>query len=166
MIETLINLKNNRSKRNIAQNQGGAAVERMKRFLSGLSKTRHGMLLIIYVFPHFKQQLFLVRAHEPLRVSLEDLRSADSKGKWWLVGAGWGGDPLVDKQAELSKKMAACETDAIQDEAAKLAKVARAQGMNTEIRRGIFIVLMSSDVSPISVLSISVAHFRAVLGLY
>jgi nucleolar MIF4G domain-containing protein 1 len=44
MIETLANLKNNKSKRNITQNQGGAAVERMKKFLSGLSKTRHGML--------------------------------------------------------------------------------------------------------------------------
>jgi nucleolar MIF4G domain-containing protein 1 len=43
MIETLANLKNNKSKRNITQNQGGAAVERMKKFLSGLSKTRHGV---------------------------------------------------------------------------------------------------------------------------
>lgn len=43
MIETLTNLKNNKLKRNVTQNQGGAAVERMKKFLSGLSKTRHGM---------------------------------------------------------------------------------------------------------------------------
>ena len=43
MIETLANLKNNKSKRNVTQNQGGAAVERMKKFLSGLSKTRHGI---------------------------------------------------------------------------------------------------------------------------
>ena len=73
----------------------------------------------------------------------------------------------MDKQAELGKKVAAsCETDAIQDEAAKLVQVARVQGMNTEIRRGIFIVLMSSDVSPDPVLSFSFAHFRAILGLY
>ena len=43
MIETLANLKNNKSKRNVTQNQGGAAVERMKKFLSGLGKTRQGM---------------------------------------------------------------------------------------------------------------------------
>lgn len=42
MIETLTNLKNNKLKRNATQNQGGDAVERMKKFLSGLSKKRHG----------------------------------------------------------------------------------------------------------------------------
>ena len=46
MIETLISLKNNKSKRNATQSPGGAAVERMKKFLSGLSKTRHGMLYL------------------------------------------------------------------------------------------------------------------------
>ncbi len=42
--------------------------------------------------------------HEPLRFTLQDLREADTKGRWWLVGAAWGGDPLVDKRQEgLSK---------------------------------------------------------------
>ena len=44
MIETLTNLKNNKLKKNVTQNQGGEAVERMKKFLSGLSKKRHSML--------------------------------------------------------------------------------------------------------------------------
>ena len=35
-----------------------------------------------------------VLAHEPLRVSLEDLHSAERKGKCWPIGAAWGGDPL------------------------------------------------------------------------
>jgi nucleolar MIF4G domain-containing protein 1 len=43
MVETLINLKNNKLKKNITQNQGGDAVERMKKFLSGLGKKRHGL---------------------------------------------------------------------------------------------------------------------------
>lgn len=86
-----------------------------------------------------------VLAHEPLRVSLEDLQSADSKGKWWLVGAAWGGDPLVDKQGEFTNKSSSIEPD--EDDSAKLIKLARSQGMNTDIRRGIFVVLMSSDVS-------------------
>lgn len=42
MIETLTNLKNNKLKRNTTQNQGGEAVERMKKFLTGLTKKRHG----------------------------------------------------------------------------------------------------------------------------
>ena len=80
-------------------------------------------------------------AHEPLRVSLEDLHSAETKGKWWLVGAAWGGDPLVDRQDEIqqsSKKVDTAENI--------LLKLAKKQGMNTDIRRSIFVVLMSSEV--------------------
>jgi nucleolar MIF4G domain-containing protein 1 len=44
MIETLVNLKNNKLKRNATQNQGGDAVERMKKFLTSLAKKRHRKL--------------------------------------------------------------------------------------------------------------------------
>ena len=90
-----------------------------------------------------------VLAHEPLRVSLEDLHSAESKGKWWLIGAAWGGDPLVDKQAEFTKTtgLSVSNEEMTADEDSNdLVKLARSQGMNTDIRRGIFVVLMSSDV--------------------
>ncbi|RDB25941.1 Suppressor of glycerol defect protein 1 [Hypsizygus marmoreus] len=123
MIETLTNLKNNKLKRNATQNQGAEAVERMKKFLSGLSKKRH------------------VLAHDPLRVSLGDLHSAGTKGKWWLVGAAWSGDPLVDRQAEAK----AAKVAEVADPAGDLGKLARKQGMNTDIRKSIFVVLMSSD---------------------
>ncbi|KAF8843775.1 ARM repeat-containing protein [Paxillus ammoniavirescens] len=125
MIETLTNLKNNKIKKSATQHQGGDAVERMKKFLTGLGKKRH------------------VQAHEPLRVSLDDLRSAETKGKWWLVGAAWGGDPLVDQQHEASTKRTEASAEDISDTA--LVKLARKQGMNTDIRRSIFVVLMSSD---------------------
>jgi nucleolar MIF4G domain-containing protein 1 len=75
-----------------------------------------------------------------LRVSLEDLHSAESKGKWWLVGAAWGGDPLLDRPE--GTKPAEKEDNGNNH----LLKLARKQGMNTDIRRGIFVVLMSSDV--------------------
>ncbi|KAJ7170843.1 hypothetical protein C8R43DRAFT_981266 [Mycena crocata] len=124
MVETLTNLKNNKVKRNTTLNQGGEAVERMKKFLTGLGKNKH------------------VMAHEPLRVSLQDLHSAESKGKWWLVGAAWGGDPLVDRQEEAPKSR---EEAANESGSNVLLKLARKQGMNTDIRRSIFVVLMSSD---------------------
>lgn len=41
MVETLTNLKNNKIK-NAVGTPGNDAVERMKKFLSGLSKKRHG----------------------------------------------------------------------------------------------------------------------------
>lgn len=84
-------------------------------------------------------------SREPLRVSLEDLRSADSKGKWWLVGAAWGGDPLVDRQQEAeSQTTNPAPAETVSENA--LLKLAKKQGMNTDIRRSIFVVLMSSDV--------------------
>ena len=42
MVETLSNLKNNKIKKAAGQMAGGEAVERMKKFLSGLTKKRHG----------------------------------------------------------------------------------------------------------------------------
>lgn len=72
-------------------------------------------------------------------MSLADLHSAESKGKWWLVGAAWAGDPLVDRQdAAPAKKADTAEN--------MLLKLAKKQGMNTDIRRSVFVVLMSSEV--------------------
>ena len=42
MVETLVNLKNNKTKRSATQHAEGHAVERMKKFLTGLSKKRQG----------------------------------------------------------------------------------------------------------------------------
>lgn len=85
-----------------------------------------------------------VQAHEPLRVTLNDLRSAETKGKWWLVGAAWGGDPLVDQHRDTAAKQNEVNAEDINDTV--LVKLARKQGMNTDVRRSIFVVLMSSDV--------------------
>ena len=93
-----------------------------------------------------------VRSHEPLRVSLADLHSAESKGKWWLVGAAWGGDPLADRQengTQPEKKTDTAES--------MLLKLAKKQGMNTDIRRSIFVVLMSSEVC--------IPHMAVIAGL-
>lgn len=43
MLETLINLKNNKVKRAATQHAGGDVTERLKKFLNGLNKTRHCM---------------------------------------------------------------------------------------------------------------------------
>ena len=83
-------------------------------------------------------------AHDPLRVSLADLLSADTKGKWWLVGAAWGGNPLVDHAAAAKT---ATKTITLEAEEDDLMKLARKQGMNTDVRRRVFVVIMSSTVS-------------------
>lgn len=50
MLETLSNLKNNKVKRAAGQMQGGEAVERLKKFLSGLDKKRHGATYFFRVY--------------------------------------------------------------------------------------------------------------------
>jgi len=122
MLETLTNLKNNKIKQATARQVQGNTAEHLKKFLAGLGKTRHLM------------------SHDPLRVSLDDLHSAETRGKWWLVGAAWSGNPLVEAQ-ENSKRASTTQNS---DENALL-RLAKRQGMNTDIRRSIFVVLMSSD---------------------
>lgn len=127
MIETLVNLKNGKAKHGPdADGSAGAreVVERMKKFLSGLAKKR------------------TVMAHEPLRVGLTDLREADKRGRWWLVGAAWAGDPLVEHQTSGGVAPAKAEANTEQD---ALLALARKHGMNTDVRRSIFVVLMSSE---------------------
>lgn len=89
--------------------------------------------------------LIPVLAPEPLRVSLKDLLSADARGKWWLVGAGWSGNPLVERQtaSTTTSKKKQAKTD-LEDEEVLL-ELARKQGMNTDVRRSTFVVLLTSE---------------------
>ena len=84
----------------------------------------------------------------PLRVSLQDLLSAEKKGKWWLVGAGWSGNPLVEREAALFEKAPerGPKRRAVVPEDETILELARKQGMNTDIRRSVFLVLMTSEV--------------------
>ncbi|QRW16836.1 eukaryotic translation initiation factor 4G [Rhizoctonia solani] len=131
MVETLVNLKNNKVKRatGTGQNVGAEAIERMKKYLGGINKKRH------------------VMSHEPLRVSLEDLHTSSKRGKWWLVGSAWGGDPLVEKKATKTAQSSKTEDKGTSTAQAteQLMQLARQHGMNTEVRRNIFVVLVSSD---------------------
>lgn len=99
---------------------------KMKRFLNGLSKKRS------------------VRSTEALRVSLDDIRNVETKGKWWLVGASWK-DNLVGTESKYKQVPDDLKKDQSLQET--LLKLARKQGMNTDIRRTIFVTIMSSEVS-------------------
>lgn len=89
--------------------------------------------------------LKLISKVEPLRISLEDVRNIESKGKWWLVGSSWhpqnssGGSELERHQSlpDASVKK--------NEELAKIERLAKTQRMNTEIRKAIFSTIVSSD---------------------
>ncbi|KAL7270561.1 suppressor of glycerol defect [Rhizina undulata] len=136
MIETLTNLKNNRLKSATASSAvTSEATIRMKKLLGSLN-TRQ------------------LRASEPLRASLSDIRNTETKGKWWLVGASWVGnqattstDPQPSsepKSTSKKSKMIATDDDDF-EVGADLLQLAREQRMNTDVRRAIFVTIMSAD---------------------
>lgn len=74
---------------------------------------------------------------EPLQVELDDLRNASSKGRWWKIGAAWS-----PPDSETVDRM---KTQVNADSSNALLLKARKLKMNTELRRAIFMTLMSSE---------------------
>ena len=68
MIETINDLKD--SKRKLA-NAMTVELEPIKKMLKNFLSQK------------------LIAKIEPLRISLEDIRNIESKGKWWLIGSSW-----------------------------------------------------------------------------
>ncbi|GAA6028747.1 hypothetical protein JCM8097_007375 [Rhodosporidiobolus ruineniae] len=123
MIESLTNLRNNK----IKPNADGAVdyYSNLRKYLTGLNKKRASGA-----------------APDSLRVSLSEIRSSTTRGKWWLVGAAWSGDPLAEVNG--GEGGLAVQTKETKGDA-ELARLARKQGMNTDIRKSVFTVLMSSE---------------------
>ncbi|XP_005798637.1 nucleolar MIF4G domain-containing protein 1 [Xiphophorus maculatus] len=76
-----------------------------------------------------------------LRVSLENILKAEQVGRWWIVGSSWSGAPMINKHDDTTSKQSAAEGQFSQ----KVLELARKQRMNTEVRRNIFCVLMTSE---------------------
>lgn len=133
MIETINDLKNNKMKTGAA---ASAVVSehtiRMKKTLGTLN-TRS------------------LKGTEPLRIGLKDIQESDKKGKWWLVGASWAGNEKGEDEDEDSSKPSKPSKKDLPDDIAPdagtsdLAQLAREQRMNTDIRRAIFITIMSAS---------------------
>ncbi|KAH9824244.1 armadillo-type protein [Melampsora americana] len=119
MFETLQDLKNNKIRKEALASTSTVdeLKENLKKYLAGLAKKSS-------------------TSSEPLQLTLKDLKEADKRGKWWLIGAAWDGDPLL----ELSDKQTATN-----DTSETLVQLARQQGMNTDVRRSIFTTLMSAE---------------------
>ncbi|XP_009946603.1 PREDICTED: nucleolar MIF4G domain-containing protein 1, partial [Leptosomus discolor] len=75
-----------------------------------------------------------------LRVSLESLLSADQVGRWWIVGSSWSGAPMIDDTNHKTQQKLH-----LGKVSSKIMELARKQRMNTDIRRSIFCVLMTSE---------------------
>ncbi|KAI9885261.1 MAG: hypothetical protein M1823_002930 [Watsoniomyces obsoletus] len=135
MVETINDLKNNK----IRTGHGVSAMRsetliRMKKILGSLHSRK-------------------LQSTEPLRVSLEDLRNKDKRGNWWLPAAASGSnknsrtDGTVPERAELDDS----DDNITEGEggggiihAPNLHQLAKEQNMNTDIRRAIFVSIMSA----------------------
>ncbi|KAF9869249.1 dihydrolipoyl mitochondrial precursor [Colletotrichum karsti] len=138
MIETISDLKNNKLKAGaqdlVILNEH---VTRMKKALGSLDTQK-------------------LKATEPLRIGLRDIENADKTGKWWLVGASWAGSDAQktkheDHQAVVKnagvdedKDGGVVVSDANDLVTPDYGQLAREQGMNTDIRRAIFIALVAA----------------------
>jgi nucleolar MIF4G domain-containing protein 1 len=88
-----------------------------------------------------------------LRITLQDVLDAETKGRWWIMGASWAGNQkfIGDENTELEE----ANSDAQQkqrnpepnkdSEEGKLMALACNQRMNTDIRRSIFCIVMTSS---------------------
>ncbi|KAF9938761.1 suppressor of glycerol defect [Modicella reniformis] len=129
LLETLTALKANRMKGSSANSTTSGIITesttRMKKFLSGLSKKRTTL------------------PSEPMRVGLLDIRQVKTKGKWWLVGSSWKNNMVGEEST--GKPSSTSTADDMLEAEDELLKLARKNKMNTDVRRSIFVVLMSSE---------------------
>ncbi|ESO82472.1 hypothetical protein LOTGIDRAFT_223242 [Lottia gigantea] len=95
---------------------------------------------------HLKQVLNnIVKGNGPssnqICITYQDLLQADNNGKWWLVGSAWSGrdtDHNHSGIADSSSKM-------LSEANATLLKLAQKLRMNTDTRKCIFLILMTSE---------------------
>ncbi|KAK5137965.1 hypothetical protein LTR08_005762 [Meristemomyces frigidus] len=131
-LETINNLKNNRMKAGATASAMAAEhTTRMRKVLGSLN-TRSS-----------------IRATEPLRITLADIRDSEKKGKWWLVGASYHDPAKLAVNGDAATTARPDDLDAGYESETpghvNLHKLARQQGMNTDVRRAIFISILSSS---------------------
>jgi nucleolar MIF4G domain-containing protein 1 len=136
MIDTITDLKNNRIKSGPGANSTVTSehITKMRKILGSLNNTR------------------VIRASEPISISRSDIHNSSKKGKWWLVGASWKEeDPLESARRELSSLPSSLSNanrnsvvDDDSDAEPDYASLAKAHRMNTDVRRSIFVAIMSA----------------------
>lgn len=135
MLETL---QDPRQHKKAAGTAGSDTAQRLGKYLSTLERRR------------------TLRTHTALHVGLRDLQDAETKGRWWLVGAAWAGHgageaPSAGSEAGAARATSEAERDTtwLPDDTAvdavDVGTLARSQGMNTDARRAVFSTLMTAS---------------------
>ena len=129
MIETINSLKKNRMKTgNVVSSINSEHIIRMQRILGSLNVRG-------------------INGGEPLRIRLKDIRTSEKKGKWWTVVADYRDEESGSKNLQQPLFTHAVPTKNISeicDSPAFILQLAKEQGMNTDVRRSIFMTIMSA----------------------
>lgn len=129
MIDTITDLKNNKMKTGQAASAVSSEhITRMRKILGSLNSRN-------------------IRASEPLRLGRMDIHNSEKRGKWWLVGASWKDNSLANPVTTGSNTNAVLPDtlgDEIGGEEVDLVQLAKSHRMNTDVRRAIFIAIMSA----------------------
>ncbi|CUS22716.1 LAQU0S06e04412g1_1 [Lachancea quebecensis] len=131
LLEVMSDLKNNRLKPSLLALSHSGLKKQLSNFLSNTTTA----------------------ANDPLQVGLDDIKNIDTRGKWWLVGASWKGnmDSAFESRnesktgSEDATKSSILIEDNILDDIPDWSEIARSQKMNTEVRRAIFVSIMSAQ---------------------
>jgi len=134
MISAIMDLKNNRRKK-----QDTVFSEKASKFRKLLGRIKSSAA---------KSGASKTSSESSLRISLQDILNAETKGRWWKVGASWVGNqyrftdaPQVEGDNE-EKTTALSKTKAEHGEDEYLLKIASKLRMNTDRKRAIFCIIM------------------------
>ncbi|GAV51958.1 hypothetical protein ZYGR_0AF04300 [Zygosaccharomyces rouxii] len=130
LLETMSDLKNNRLKPSMLS----TSHQQLKKILQNVLKISNSSI-------------------EPLQVTVDDIKNIDTKGKWWLIGASWKGNmtnAFEEAQNGQSGKMTSADDeinleDDLLDDIPDWETIAKQQRMNTDVRRAIFVSIMSAQ---------------------
>ncbi|CAG0919078.1 unnamed protein product [Notodromas monacha] len=86
------------------------------------------------------------KTFDELKISLRDLLDAEKRGKWWVVGSAWTGKlPGEDPSGKPAKSQQTSKPAPIANASKEILELARKQRMNTEVRKNVFCIIMTSD---------------------
>jgi len=141
IVDTIIELKNNKPRKQdlVLREKTNALKKSIGRIKSSASQSLAGK-----------------KSGSCLRVTLRDVLDAETKGRWWMVGASWAGnqhhgklwgendadEPLDQESSQLESSSSSKKAS---DEEDGLLSLASSQRMNTDARRSIFCIVMGSS---------------------